>query len=66
MAAEEFIEQQKNRLNEFKRIYAERFGEEAPDLSEAAFWGSQLNLLKDAIETGVPINIGKLPENADL
>lgn len=66
MTVEEFMANQKDRLKRLKEKYALRFGENAPDLEEAAFWGSEVDLLKDAIETGVPIVIKKLDEKADL
>jgi len=66
MTAEEFIKSQKEILDNLEKRYAEIFGEESPDLSDASFWGSEIDLLKDSIDTGVPINVSKLAQDADL
>ena len=60
------LSKKRDRINGLKQRYADRFGEDAPDLEGAAFWGSEEDLIKDALETGVPIVIEKLDEKVDL
>jgi len=66
MTAEEFIQAQKDLAESLVKKYTEQFGESPPDLSDISFWGSEIDALKEAIDSGVLIQLTELPEQADL